>query len=133
MAARDLKSQNLHDKVIQLAYEQLDKLQHDVYINPDGQRNAWIGDNIPDIIITEKGSMTPKFIIEVETLDTVNIEEATSQWKKYSTEIKSSFYLLVPLSQKENVINLCKQVDIIARFGTYQTDSFGNVSNIKYE
>jgi len=50
MAARDTKSQNLHDRVIQLAFEQLDKVKHDVYMNPNSQRNAWIGDNIPDII-----------------------------------------------------------------------------------
>ncbi len=133
MAVRDFYNQTLHDKVIQVAADQLDKTNHDVYLNPDGLHNAWIGDNYPDLILTEKGSMTPKFIIEVETIDTVNIIEATNQWKKYATEIKASFYLLVPLSRKIEAINLCKQIGISARFGTYQTDNFGNVTNISYE
>jgi hypothetical protein len=83
--------------------------------------------------MTKKGTMTAEFIIEVETADSVNIIEATNQWKKYANEIKASFYLLVPLSHKNMAINLCKQVGISARFGTYQTDYLGNVTNISYE
>jgi hypothetical protein len=133
MAVRDFLSQNLHDKVIQVASDQLDKTNHDVYTNPSSQHNAWIGDNYPDIILTKKGDMIPEFIIEVETADSVNITEAINQWKKYATEIKASFYLLVPLSHKNEAINLCKQIGISARFGTYKTDNSGNVININYE
>jgi hypothetical protein len=133
MALRNNFNQSLHDKVIQLASDQLNKTNHDVYINPGSQKNVWIGDNYPDIVMTKKGTMTPEFIIEVETSDSVNIVEATNQWKKYATEIKASFYLLVPLSHKNIAIGLCKQVGISARFGTYQSDMFGNITNINYE
>jgi hypothetical protein len=133
MASRNLFNQTLHDRVIQVASDQLDRTNHDVYINPSSQHNAWIGDNYPDIIMTKKGNMIPEFIIEVETAESVNIIEATNQWKKYAAEIKASFYLLVPLSHKNEAINLCKQIGISARFGTFQTDNFGNVMNISYE
>lgn len=133
MSNRLLHSQNLHDRVIQTAVNQLDKIEHDVYSNPGQFKNIGIGDNYPDIIITKKGDRTVKFIIEVETNESVNISEATNQWKKYATEIKSSFYILVPFVKKNLAISLCKQIGISARFGTYTVDQFGNITNIKYE
>jgi hypothetical protein len=133
MATRNFDSQRLHDKVIQAAAAQFDKTLHDIFTNENSQKNAWIGSHFPDIIITKKGTMTPEFIIEVETQDSVNIIEASDQWKKYATEISASFYLLIPLISKNEAINLCKQVGISVRFGTYTTDNFGNVINIKYE
>jgi len=133
MATRNYNSQSLHDKVIQTAANQLNRQNHDVFTNLGSQHNVWIGNNYPDIVMTKKGTNTVEFIIEVETSDSINITEALNQWKKYATEIKASFYLLVPLSNKNTVINLCKQVGISARFGTYQTDVFGNVININYE
>lgn len=133
MATRNYNSQSLHDKVIQTAASQLNKTNHDVYTNLGNQHNVWIGSNYPDIVMTKKGTMTAEFIIEVETADSVNIIEATNQWKKYANEIKASFYLLIPFSHKNLAVNLCKQVGISARFGTYQTDVFGNVTNINYE
>lgn len=133
MAYRNFNTQSLHDRVIQVAIDQLDKTNHEVYINPGSQKNVKIGNNYPDIVMVKKGTKTVDFIIEVETSDSINIVEATNQWKKYATEIKASFYLLVPINQKNLAINLCKQVGISARFGTYHTDAFGNVTNINYE
>lgn len=133
MAYRNSSTQNLHDRVIQVALGRLDKTNHDVYINPGSQKNVWIGNNYPDIVMVKKGTTTVDFIIEVETSDSINLVEATNQWKKYATEIRASFYLLVPFNQKNHAINLCKQVGISARFGTYQTDAFGSVISISYE
>jgi hypothetical protein len=133
MKNRLLNSQNLHDRVIQTAVNQLDKIEYDVYSNPGHIGNTGIGDNFPDIIITKKGDRTVQFIIEVETNESVNLHEATNQWKKYASEIKSSFYILVPFIKKNLAIALCKQVGISARFGTYTVDQFGNITNIKYE
>ena len=55
---------------------------------------------------------------------------ATNQWKKYASEIRASFYILVPTNYKNIASNLCRQIGISARFGTYETDLFGNVTNI---
>jgi hypothetical protein len=133
MSTRNFINQSLHDNVIKRAAEQLDKTNHDVLTNPNNEKNVWIGNNYPDIVLVKKGTTTVDFIIEVETADSVNIVEATNQWKKYATEIKASFYLLVPISHKGMAIGLCKQVGISARFGTYQVDFNGNIININYE
>jgi hypothetical protein len=133
MANRLPNDESLHDRIINAAVSRLDKLNHDIYTNPGKIQNTAIGENYPDIILTKKGQRTVDFIIEVETADSVNISEATSQWKKYATEIKASFYILVPFNKKNLAINLCKQIGISARFGTYQTDILGNVININYE
>lgn len=133
MAYRTPNHQNLHDKVIQFASRNLDNNNYNIYVNPNIEQNAGIGLHYPDIILTEKGNNTVKFIIEVETADSVNIIEATNQWKKYSTEIKCSFYILVPYNSKNLAISLCKKIGISARFGTYKSDIFGNITEIKYE
>lgn len=133
MANRNTYSQSLHDRVIQTAVSRLDKINHDVYSNPGSFKNISVGDNYPDIIITKKGDRTVQFIIEVETSESVNITEATTQWKKYANDIRTSFYLLVPFAQKNLAISLCKQIGIAVRFGTYTVDTFGNITNINYE
>jgi len=133
MAIRNPDNDKLHDNVIQAATSRLDSKNYDIYTNPGSSKRNGIGGNYPDIILTKKGERTVKFIIEVETADSVNIIEATNQWKKYATEIKASFYILVPLASKNLAIKLCKQIGISARFGTYETDFFHNVINIHYE
>lgn len=133
MAIRNFHSQSLHDRVIQTAVSQLDKINHDIYANPGSQKNTVVNGNYPDIIITNKGDRTVQFIIEVETSESVNIAEATNQWRKYATEIRTSFYILVPFAQKNMAVSLCKQIGIAARFGTYNVDALGNITNIKYE
>jgi hypothetical protein len=133
MANRLPNNESLHDRVIQAAVNRLDNVNYDIYTNPGRIQRNGIGENYPDIILTKKGQRTVEFIIEVETADSVNISEATNQWKKYANEIKASFYILVPFDKKNLAISLCKQIGISARFGTYQTDFLGNVTNINYE
>lgn len=133
MANRLPNNQSVHDRVIEAAASRLDSVNYDIYKNPGQQKNAHVGNNYPDIILTKKGERSLQFIIEVETEDSVNLIEATNQWKRYSTRIKASFYILVPVKSKNLAISLCKQIGISARFGTYQVDSFGKITNISYE
>lgn len=133
MANRIVSSQTLHDKVINEAKNYLNQKDYDIYLNPNGFKNAGIGNNYPDIILTKKGTQNVAFIIEVETSDSITLNEATNQWKKYASEITASFYLLVPSTHKHNAVNLCMQVGISARYGTYQLDNYGNIVNIKFE
>lgn len=121
MGTRTTNGQNLHDLVIQTAYNLLDKVEHDVYINPNQQKNTHIRNNYPDIIITDKGSKTAKFIIEVETADSVNLNE-TEQWKAYSN-LGGTFYLLIPIASKVQAELLCQQQGIKARFGTFRVEA----------
>jgi hypothetical protein len=130
MAERNINTQNVHDLVIQTAYNSLDKINHKVYINPNQEKNTSI-DNIhyPDIIITELNNSNVKFIIEVETEDSV-IESEVEQWKTYS-KLCNSFYLLVPSNVRILAEQICVQNDIKVRFGTYRFEN-GNYL-IKYE
>lgn len=111
-------TQNEHDSVIQAAYNNLDKINHRVYTNPNQQKNTSINGQYPDIIITPAGDKTVKFVIEVETSESVNTNEVP-QWKTYS-QLGGSFYLLVPLSSKAIAEVLCRQNGIKVRFGTYR-------------
>lgn len=133
MSNRNYQHQGLHDKVINSAQNYLNNTAFDIYINPGSQKNAGIGELYPDIIMTEKGKKTVKFFIEVETADSINLSEAQNQWKKYANGIRASFYLLVPTQYKETANRLCKQVGISVRFGTFDTDYYGNVTNINWE
>ena len=133
MAIRDYQNQSLHDDVINSAQRFLNNTDFDIYTNPGEQKNAGIGNLYPDIILTDKNKTTVKFFIEVETAESINISEATNQWKKYANGIQASFYLLVPTNYRELANRLCKQVGISVRFGTFDTDFYGNVSNINWE
>jgi hypothetical protein len=120
MALR-LYTQNEHDSVIQAAYNNLDKINHKVYINPNQQKNTNIDGQYPDIIITPANDNTVKFVIEVETSDSVNTNEV-QQWKIYS-QLGGTFYLLVPFESKALAELLCRQNGIKARFGTYRVQN----------
>jgi len=133
MANRQYNTQSAHDKVITVARGYLNQNEYDIYENPGSYKNAGIGDNYPDIIMTKKGTTTVEFIIEVETADSINLAEATNQWKKYANEIRATFYLLVPVNYKNIASNLCRQVGISARLGTYQQDTYGNIINIIFD
>lgn len=111
-------TQNEHDKVIQAAFNNLDKVNHRVYTNPNQQKNTSINGHYPDIIITAANDNIAKFVIEVETSESVNNIEV-QQWKTYS-HLGGTFYLLVPYASKALAELLCLQNGIKARFGTYR-------------
>lgn len=118
MAIRNFNNQNEHDSVIQAAFSNLDKTNYNVYTNPNQQKNTHINGNYPDIIITLKNDNHVKFIIEVETADSVNNSEV-NQWGKYS-KLGGIFYLLVPYSCRQTAEKLVRMNGIKARFGTYR-------------
>ncbi len=132
MAQRDVQNAALHDRVIAEAVKVLNQKDFDIYTNPGSEKNAWIGDNYPDIIMTQKGTSDIKFIIEVETSDSVNMHEAETQWKKYANEIKTTFYLLVPESFAFKAKQLAGQVGINVRFATFDALPSGQI-NIKFD
>lgn len=132
MANRFPTNQSEHDNVIQAAYNGLDKVNHDVYINPRHSNRTSVAGFYPDIIITNKGDNNVKFIIEVETADSINQSEV-QQWINFSTKISGTFYLLVPYEHKNKAEVLCRQNGVKARFGTYRKDVWGTINNIQYE
>jgi len=112
--------EQLHDKVVVAIKDNLNQSDYDVYINPGEQKNARIGDNYPDVIMTEKGKTNAKFIMEVEVASSVTQQEAETQWKKYATEINATFYLVVPQNLVGKARQLCQNNSISARFVTYE-------------
>lgn len=72
--------------------------------------------------MTNKGKAIVQFFIEVETADSINLNEAQNQWKKYADGIRASFYLLVLTQYKEIVNRLCKQVGISVNFVNFDID-----------
>ncbi len=131
MATRFPANQTLHDRVVQTAYNNLNKTAHDVYVNNGGMRITSVYGEYPDIIITPKGSNSVQWIIEIETVDSITDTEA-SQWKVYSN-LGGIFYILVPRQSRILVETICLKHGIKARYGTYQIDNWGGISNIIYE
>ncbi len=121
MATRQFLAQHEHDSVIQSAFNNLDKTNFKVYINPNQQQNASIKGYYPDIIITPINDTTVKFVIEVETADSINTTEV-QQWRNYS-QLGGTFYLLVPSAYKNHAELVCRQNNIKARFGTYRVQN----------
>ena len=111
--------ETLHDRVVREIVGHLNQKSYDIYTNPGQEKNAGIGDNYPDVIMTEKGSKTVKFFLEVEVTESVTQEEATRQWKKYATEINASFYIVVPIQSLNKAKELCQKNNINARFATF--------------
>ena len=109
----------LHDRVVKEIVSHLNQTKYDIYTNPGQEKNAGIGDNYPDVIMTEKDTKTVKFILEVEVSDTITQEEADRQWKKYATEINASFYIVVPIQSLNKAKELCQKNNINARFATF--------------
>jgi len=123
MAQRNFDNNNLHDRVIAEIVNVLNQEEHDVYTNPGNEKNAGIVGNYPDVVMTEKGGTTVKFILEIETSDSITLIEANEQWKKYANEIKATFYIVVPESSLQKAKELCQQVGVNTRFATYSLDN----------
>lgn len=122
--------EELHDRVVKAIRNNLNHRDYDVYINPGQEKNAGINGNYPDVIMTEKGKTTVKFILEVEVEASVSQEEAERQWKKYATEINATFYLVVPRNSLNKAKELCQSNNIKARFATF-TDN-GNAITFNF-
>jgi len=125
---RDSSDASLHDRVITEIRNVLNQKDFDIYANPGQEKNACIGNNYPDVILTEKGTTKVRFILEVETDASVTWEEATSQWKKYAKEINATFYLVVPKELLSKAITLCRQAGVNVRYITYSIDFLNNIT-----
>ena len=111
--------QEIHDRVVREIVNHLNNEAFDIYINPGQEKNAGIGDNYPEVVMTEKGGYTVKFILEVETSESVTKDEAINQWKKYTSEINATFYLVVPVALLNKAKELCQRENINSRYATY--------------
>lgn len=125
---RNLQDADLHDKVIYEIRNVLNQKDFDIYTNPGQEKNAGIGNNYPDVIMTAKGTTEVRFILEVETEASVTLDEANNQWKKYSNEIKATFYLVVPQQVLSKAVTLCQQAGVNVRYITYSINHLNNIT-----
>lgn len=125
---RDSTDANVHDKVISEIRNVLNQKDFDIYTNPGQEKNAGIGNNYPDVIMTAKGTPKVRFILEIETDASVTWEEAVNQWKKYSKEINATFYLVVPQQLLNKAVTLCQQAGVNVRYITYTIDYLNNIT-----
>lgn len=128
MANRTIDTTGLHDRVIREIQKVLNQRDYDIHINPGQEKNAGIGDNYPDVVMAIKGSRQVRFILEIETSDSVTKEEAEGQWRKYANEIRATFYIVVPESAALKAKQLCQQAGVNARFATYDVDLTGKIT-----
>ena len=125
---RDSTDANVHDKVISEIRNVLNQKDFDIYTNPGQEKNAGIGNNYPDVIMTAKGTTKVRFILEIETDASVTWEEAINQWKKYSNEINATFYLVVPQQLLSKAGTLGQQAGINVRYITYTINYLNNIT-----
>ncbi len=71
-----------------------------VWLNPDGEKNMEAGGLFVDVIAADTPGRDSAWVTEVETEDSVNDEEARSQWVRYG-EAYPSWHLAVPVSRYE--------------------------------
>lgn len=128
MAQRTEESIGLHDRVVREIKRVLNQRDFDVYINPGQEKNAGIAGNYPDVIMTQKSTPNVKFILEVETMDSITKEEAEGQWRRYANEIRATFYIVVPESSVHKARELCQQAGVNARFATFTLSDAGMIS-----
>jgi hypothetical protein len=85
MAARTEEEQTEHDLVIEAAVEQFaNSAKFRLQANPGTEMNVAVGHQYPDIVVTERGSSKVRFLIEVETTDTVGDQEV-NHWARRCT------------------------------------------------
>ena len=112
------KEKKEHDDVIESVRAKLIADGNEVEVNKFKSKSSPVtytkgdgtkGQYYPDVY-THKDSIVTK-MFEVETLSSVNDDQAENQWKLYSKG-KAKFYLVVPESKLEEAKNLAKKYKV---------------------
>jgi hypothetical protein len=100
MATRTPQRQSEHDTAVRAAQQIYAERGKHVWINPGGEKNkSWVSRYI-DVIAATNPNADRAWLIEVETMDSVNDAEAKSQWKDYDAVYTTRWYLAVPWESK---------------------------------
>jgi len=126
MAQRLDEEQLEHDLVIEAAKEQFaTSAKYVIHTNPGDERNTAVGHQHPDIIVTERGSTKTRFIIEVETTNSVATEEV-NHWRTLSG-LGPPLYLVTPHLMLSAAEQLCGDAGIKCHYGYYLKDELGRL------
>lgn len=116
-----------HDRVVSVIGEANSK-QYKVLSNA-GKEENYIVQMFPDLILIDKTTDKPVFIIEVKKNG--NIAQCIQQWKAVPS-IPATLYIVVPKTDLANAISIAQVVGLKTKFGSYYFDENNNVV-IKYE
>jgi len=124
MAARTEEEQTEHDLAIEAAVEQFgNSARYLLQANPGTEKNVAVGHQYPDIVVTERGSSKVRFVIEVETTDTVGSQEV-NHWRTLAG-LGPPLYLLTPYPATADAQRLCAVAGIKCHHGYYSRDELG--------
>jgi hypothetical protein len=118
MAQRDLEEQVIHDRVVTALKKTLFKYPNDKHPNLKTHTNHPIkthaindhigGQFYPDLVVLNARTEKVISAIEVETVNTINENEA-EQWLKFAS-LGENFYLFFPRGFEAKVKELCRKI-----------------------
>ncbi len=118
---------NEHDSVVALIRD-TNAAKFKVIANL-GEDKYYIGQMFPDLILLDKESDTPVFIIEVKKNG--GIAHCLQQWKS-QVSIPATLYIIVPETDLANAKSIAQIIGLQTRFGAYTISENGNVT-VRYE
>jgi len=103
-----------HDRVVE-ALKRSNSAKYDVLANL-GKEEHYIGQIFPDLILLDKITNKPVFIIEVKKNGLV--AQCIQQWKAMPS-IPATLYIVVPEAEIQNAKSIAEVVGLQTKFGIY--------------
>ncbi len=127
MQGRDEREQTEHDLVVEEAARRL-RLgeKFNVLTNPGGEKRVGVKGHHPDIVGMSRKNGNARFVVEVETVNSVTNSEV-GQWLDFAS-IGLPFYLLVPYRLVDSARRLCSAFGVVCRFGYWHRNEAGRLS-----
>jgi len=114
-------------KVANLIKDRFDE-DFDILINLENEEH-YLGNMFPDIILLNKVTKTPLFVIEIRKNG--RISECMKQW--VNSNIPATLYIVVPQKELSNAKSIATVIGLKSRFGWYSIDNEGNISDLIFE
>lgn len=123
-------SKDEHDIVLYKLLNILDSSKNDIYPNIlKDERATKLKSLTPDIILTKKNETQVQIILEVETAETVSVDQIP-KWTIFSNEALH-FYLIVPKHMKKEAEELCINNQVSCTVLTYLINEEGGIEEIE--
>jgi len=123
-------SKDEHDIVLYKLLNILDSSKNDIYPNIlKDERATKLKSLTPDIILTKKNETQVQIILEVETAETVSVDQIP-KWTIFSNEALH-FYLIVPKNMKKEAEELCINNQVSCTVLTYLINEEGGIEEIE--
>lgn len=117
-----------HDNVVREIARLQQGDRFEVLTNIDGEKN-FISDIFPDIILLDKASKLPTFIIEVKRNGF--IAPCLQQWKAIAS-IPATLYIVVPEHDLPQAKLMAATIGLKSKFGTYKYEN-EKVTSVHFE